>query len=229
MPLELTVLQVLDLERLSIPFYLNPESPFRRPILSHQAATHNIVLKVTVPKRTGRKRKKGSDGPFEGGEEVEASKSDAPAPAPASGPTPAPPKRGQNVCSKSRLDNPRVLRRKLQDNVDRYRVEVVGVVKGTHRFRCMKLLSSLPWLSMFTNPILALADYQWDMDQSPFIKRFREQVLSGDSTLGCPPLIDIPLYETNRGVDLADKNTLQSQRCGSSSFKRAPMSAPTSI
>ncbi|PNH35691.1 hypothetical protein BJF96_g1295 [Verticillium dahliae] len=47
---------VLDLDRLSIPFYLNPESPFRRPVMSHNAATHNVVLKITVPKRTGRKR-----------------------------------------------------------------------------------------------------------------------------------------------------------------------------
>ncbi|KAL2760445.1 hypothetical protein ACRALDRAFT_1078837 [Sodiomyces alcalophilus JCM 7366] len=151
-----TFQNVLDLERLSIPFYLNPESPFRRPILSHQAATHNIVLKVTVPKRTGRRRKKGSNGPFEG-EEVEAPNVYAPAPAS----TAAPPQRDHNVCSRSRLDNPRVLRRKLQDNVDTYRVEAVGVAKGTHRFR-------------------SLADYQWDMDQSPFMTRFMDQVMSGD-------------------------------------------------
>jgi hypothetical protein len=33
-------------------------------MLSYNAPTHNLVLKVTVPKRTGRKRKKGSDEPF---------------------------------------------------------------------------------------------------------------------------------------------------------------------
>lgn len=112
---------VLDLDRLSIPFYLNPESPFRRPVMSHNAATHNVVLKITVPKRTGRKRKTGSSGPFEGeSNAMEPGGVDAPS---------------SHVCSKAREDNPRVLRRKLQDNIDDYRVEPVGLVKGTHRFR----------------------------------------------------------------------------------------------
>lgn len=110
----------MDLERLSIPFYLNPDSPNRRPIMSHHASAHNIVLKVVVPKRTGRKRKRGSNDPFEG--EIEMVDAEAP----------------QNqVCSQSRLDNPKVLRRKMQDNVDRYHVEAVGIAKGVHRFRGM--------------------------------------------------------------------------------------------
>ena len=86
--------------------------------MSHHALAHNVVLKVTVPKRTGRKRKRGSDDPFEG--EMVAPFAGVPK---------------DNVCSKSRLDNPRVVRRKLQDNVDKYRVEPVGLVKGIHRFR----------------------------------------------------------------------------------------------
>jgi general transcription factor 3C polypeptide 5 (transcription factor C subunit 1) len=110
----------MDLERLSIPFYLNPDSPNRRPIMSHHASAHNIVLKVVVPKRTGRKRKRGSNDPFEG--EIEMVDAEAP----------------QNqVYSQSRLDNPKVLRRKMQDNVDRYHVEAVGIAKGVHRFRGM--------------------------------------------------------------------------------------------
>lgn len=112
----------MDLERLSIPFYLNPDSPYRRPVMSHHASAHNLVLKVTVPKRTGRKRKRGSNDPFEG--EVEMADADSP---------------HAQVCSQARLDNPKVLRRKLQDNVDRYQVEAVGVVKGVHRFRGMLL------------------------------------------------------------------------------------------
>lgn len=106
------------MDRLSIPFYLNPESPYRRPVMSHHALSHNVILKVTVPKRTGRKRKRGSNDPFEG-EVLESSTAAA----------------KETVYSKSRLDNPRVLRRKLQDNVDKYRVEPVGLVKGIHRFR----------------------------------------------------------------------------------------------
>ncbi|KAL9948915.1 tau 95 subunit of transcription factor TFIIIC [Verticillium nonalfalfae] len=153
---------VLDLDRLSIPFYLNPESPFRRPVMSHNAATHNVVLKITVPKRTGRKRKKGSSGPFEGeSNAMEPGAVDAPS---------------SYVCSKAREDNPRVLRRKLQDNIDDYRVEPVGLVKGTHRFR-------------------GPADFQWNMDESPFIKRFQEGVMSGD-------LNKMREFKFNEGTDL---------------------------
>jgi general transcription factor 3C polypeptide 5 (transcription factor C subunit 1) len=83
--------------------------------------THNVILKVTVPKRTGRKRKRGTNGPWEG--EVEQ------------------PTDGQDsvmapeVVSKDRLDTPQVIRRKLQDNVGKYTVEPIGVVNSTHRYR----------------------------------------------------------------------------------------------
>ena len=73
-----------------------------------------------MPKRTGRKRKRGTDGPFEGtavtgGQEV--------------------PSDSLGVGSVSSLDSPLVLRRKLADNVGRYTVEPVGVVRNTHRYR----------------------------------------------------------------------------------------------
>jgi general transcription factor 3C polypeptide 5 (transcription factor C subunit 1) len=100
---------------------LRYDNPTARPLTSHNALTHNVVLKITVPKRTGRKRKRGSDGPWEG--EVE----------PATG--------GQdflssaNVLSRDRHDSPRLLRRKLQDNVGKYQVEPIGVINNTHRYR----------------------------------------------------------------------------------------------
>ncbi|TKW50052.1 Transcription factor tau subunit sfc1 [Colletotrichum tanaceti] len=141
--------KAFDTERNTIPFYLNPESPFRRPIMSHSATSHNVVLKITMPKRTGRKRKKGSDGPWEG--EIEM------ADIPRSGPS------REQIYSRSRLDNPKVLRRKMQDNVDSYDVEAVGVIKHTHRFRGM-------------------ADFHWGLEQSPFITRFMNQVMPGDIT-----------------------------------------------
>ncbi|GKT84588.1 RNA polymerase III transcription factor [Colletotrichum tofieldiae] len=126
-----------------------PESPFRRPIMSHSATSHNVVLKVTVPKRTGRKRKRGTNGPWEGEVEMtDVSRSES---------------SGEQICSRSRLDNPKVLRRKMQDNVDNYDVEAVGVIKHTHRFRGM-------------------ADFHWGLEQSPFISRFMNQVMPGDIT-----------------------------------------------
>ena len=96
-----------------------------RPLTSHNAATRNVVVKITVPKRTGRKRKRGSDGPFEGtvhlsngGEITSHPQGD--------------------ICSHSRLDEPRLLRRKLSDNVGKYTVEPIGVIKNTHRYRGQK-------------------------------------------------------------------------------------------
>ncbi|KAH8908982.1 hypothetical protein BR93DRAFT_977074 [Coniochaeta sp. PMI_546] len=51
--------------QISVPLYFRPDNPTVRPLTSHNAASHNVIVKVTVPKRTGRKRKRGSDGPFE--------------------------------------------------------------------------------------------------------------------------------------------------------------------
>ena len=42
----------------------HPEDPFSQPILSVNCQTNNVLLKVTVPKRTGRKRKRGTTDPF---------------------------------------------------------------------------------------------------------------------------------------------------------------------
>ena len=56
-----------------LPLYLRPHDVACAPTLSFPAQTSNVVLKVTVPKRTGRKRKRGSNGPF-----VEAATSKTP-------------------------------------------------------------------------------------------------------------------------------------------------------
>lgn len=96
---------------------MDPENAFCPSIVSHNASTHNVLLKVTVPKRTGRKRKRGTDGPWEG---TASSAGD-----------------DEQVSSQKRADHPKTLLRKLQDNVDDYRVDTVGVIKHTHRYRGM--------------------------------------------------------------------------------------------
>lgn len=118
--------------------------------MSHNARSHNVVLKVTVPKRTGRKRKRGTDGPWQGDVELQGTDTSASA--------------SENVQSVARHDDPRLLRRKLEDNVGRYHVEAVGLIKHTHRFR-------------------GLADFYWDMDKSSFARRYVDQVLPGDGIL----------------------------------------------
>ncbi|KFA79864.1 hypothetical protein S40288_03775 [Stachybotrys chartarum IBT 40288] len=107
--------------RNSIPLYLNPESPYCKPIMSHNAQSHNVVLKVTVPRRTGRKRKRGSDGPWLGDLEVADVDADS---------VPS-----TTVCSVARKDDPKLLRQKLEENVGKYHVEAVGTTRHTHRFR----------------------------------------------------------------------------------------------
>lgn len=114
--------------------------------MSHYSSSHNVLFKVTVPKRTGRKRKRGSNEPWQG-------ELDQPA-------LSARPESG-NLRSEARLDEPRALRRKLQDNVGRYGAEAVGVIKHTHRYRGM-------------------ADFNYSMKNNDFMNDFTDKILSGD-------------------------------------------------
>ncbi|KAI1329006.1 hypothetical protein F5Y16DRAFT_131225 [Xylariaceae sp. FL0255] len=105
----------------ALPLWLRPGNPTVKPIMSHHAASNNVLLKVTVPKRTGRKRKRGTNGPFIG--EIETSReivrlSDA-----------------TNVTSFARRDHPGTLLRKLKDNQEQYEVEAVGMIRDSHRYR----------------------------------------------------------------------------------------------
>ncbi|SPN98967.1 uncharacterized protein DNG_02006 [Cephalotrichum gorgonifer] len=131
----------LDPNKNSLPLYMDPENAFCPSIVSHNASTHNVLLKVTVPKRTGRKKKRGTAGPWQ----VD----------------PAPTGDGEQVASLNRADHPKVLLRKLQDNVDKYTVETTGVIKHTHRYR-------------------GLMDFQVDLGKSEFATNFVDKILSGD-------------------------------------------------
>ncbi|KAK5656286.1 hypothetical protein OQA88_4666 [Cercophora sp. LCS_1] len=134
--------------QISVPLYLRPDNPTVRPLTSHNALTHNVVLKVTVPKRTGRKRKRGSDDPFTGGDDpVVAGEG--------------------SVFSMHKLDAPKVLRRKLQDNVGRYAIEPIGIIRNTHRYRGKSRKS-------FN---LSLTDFQYSLSDSQFMTRFVDRVL----------------------------------------------------
>ena len=127
-PQRLTSVQILDSDDPDecLPLYLRPNDPMCVPILSHNTPSNNLLLKVTLPKRTGRKRKRGSQGPY-------TSDVDFPSipPANGNGPTAQP----NSIRSQSRLDTPAKLLQKLRDTVDMYSVEIVGEVKQTHRFR----------------------------------------------------------------------------------------------
>ncbi|KAI3334973.1 RNA polymerase III transcription factor IIIC subunit-domain-containing protein [Ustulina deusta] len=105
----------------ALPLWFRPDNPASKPILSHHAATNNILLKITVPRRTGRKRKRGSNEPFSG-------EPDTPDPTTVSSQV-------STVSSVARQDRPKTILRRLQDNPDQYQTEAVGMVRDSHRYR----------------------------------------------------------------------------------------------
>ncbi|KAL2842395.1 RNA polymerase III transcription factor IIIC subunit-domain-containing protein [Aspergillus pseudoustus] len=128
---------------------LRPEDAMSRPVQSISTPSNNILLKVTVPKRTGRKRKRGTDEPFV----------DDPA---RGNPGNAPPRY-----------TARELLRTLQDNEGKYQVAPVGLVERTHIFRGMPdfvfSTTNSPFINRFRDTILPF-DYrkmkEFDLDMS---------------------------------------------------------------
>ncbi|KAK3698062.1 tau 95 subunit of transcription factor TFIIIC [Vermiconidia calcicola] len=87
---------------------LRPNDPFAKKLSSVGMPTQNILMKVTIPKRTGRKRKRGANGSY-----IDASPSE---------------------MQDSNVTGPELLQR-MRDNPDRFDLELVGRVTDTHRFR----------------------------------------------------------------------------------------------
>jgi len=95
-----------------------------KPMLSHNVETRNVLLHITVPKRTGRRRKRGSNGPYLNPAAVNNHQFKAPKNSRASD------------LPRVRLDDStKHLLRSLQDNKDSYEAKPVGVIEHTHRFR----------------------------------------------------------------------------------------------
>ena len=91
-------------------------------IKSMKVLTSDIAIKVTIPKRTGLKRKRGSDGPFW-----------TPNGSPASLPD-------ESHRSPSIGRQAKRFLRSLEDNEGQYQIEVVGQVINTYRFRGLAFL-----------------------------------------------------------------------------------------
>ena len=88
-----------------------------KPLRSANVSTNNILLKVTVPKRTGLKRRRGADGPFYEGTEITES--------------------GEQAAM---LKDAQYLFHSMRDNTKSYRIEAIGTINQTHRFRGMPIL-----------------------------------------------------------------------------------------
>ncbi|TVY44231.1 Transcription factor tau subunit [Lachnellula occidentalis] len=107
-----------------IPLYLRHNDPMCVPVLSYNTPTNNVLLKITVPKRIGRKRKRGALDPSLYNDTGFSSLSDT-------GPTSS----TDSIGSQSRKDKPAELLRTLKDNASNYSIEAVAEITNTHRFR----------------------------------------------------------------------------------------------
>jgi len=132
-----------------VPLYLRHNDPMCVPILSHNAPTNNVLLKITVPKRTGRKRKRGSQDPYEFDNASET----------ATNPVASDPPE-HTIGSVSRMDEPSQILRKLKDNMNNYKVEAVGEIRQSHRYRGM-------------------SDFHQSTSNTEFIPKFKDTVLTG--------------------------------------------------
>ena len=88
-----------------------------KPLKSANVSTNNILLKVTVPKRTGLKRRRGADGPFYEGMEITES--------------------GEQAAMHK---DAQYLFRSMRDNTKNYQIEAIGSINQTHRFRSKPML-----------------------------------------------------------------------------------------
>jgi general transcription factor 3C polypeptide 5 (transcription factor C subunit 1) len=103
----------------SIEVSLRPDDPFAKTIPAGPVITGNVLLKITVPKMTGRKRKRGSDELFQFHSSHYAKDSSS----------------NDEGSALQRERHERLLRA-LSDNPTTYTVTPVGSIKETYRFRC---------------------------------------------------------------------------------------------
>lgn len=99
-----------------------------KPVIAKNVVTNDLVLKVTIPKRTGLKRKRGTCGPFQ-----ESPQS------PAGLPSTLEPEPAASVSRDTRY-----MLRGLRDNAQKYQIKPVGSIFQTHRFRGAHSYHRLP-------------------------------------------------------------------------------------
>lgn len=94
---------------------LRPEDPWAKRNEASIVKSQNVLLKISVPKRAGRKRKRGSDDPFEVHHDGHVNGS-------------------QLVGNDSKADT---LLQSMQDNPSSYTITPVGIIRQTYRFRSL--------------------------------------------------------------------------------------------
>lgn len=112
------VSQLVQEDGATASLYLKPGDRMVKPLKSVNVSTNNILFKVTVPKRTGLKRKRGADGVYHEVAEVGVL--------------------GDHAAPL--IQDAQHLFRSMCDNPKSYRVEATGTVNQTHRFRGMRIV-----------------------------------------------------------------------------------------
>lgn len=157
--------QLLNDPRLDKPIEasLRPDDPFAKTILAGQVSTENVLLKITVPKMTGRKRKRGSDEPFQFHSSHFAKE---------------PSSNDEGSASVTERRHERLLRA-LLDNPTTYTITPIGPIKETHRFRCKQITSKSNW-GILTNKFLDLPDFQYTSSTSPLMNKLKRTIMPYD-------------------------------------------------
>jgi general transcription factor 3C polypeptide 5 (transcription factor C subunit 1) len=128
-----------------------------KTILSKQIDVKQLVLKVTLPKRTGRKRKLGSKGPFLSDRALQNGS------------------RTDSTTSQTELSEAEAVLQSLRDNKARSSIQVFGKIEETHRFRSMpdfqyatttnSLMQNLRD-SIMTTDLQKVRDFKYDMSRT---------------------------------------------------------------
>lgn len=102
---------------LSVGLSLRPHDPIAKKLVSREVPVQNLLLRVTTPRRTGRKRKRGSNDPF-------------------SFPADHVPLTDEHegITASEPLEASKLLQR-MRDNPSKYSVQPIGHIKQAHRFR----------------------------------------------------------------------------------------------
>lgn len=93
---------------------MRPDDVLAKPNQSRTVTSKDLLLKITVPKRTGRKRKRGSDNPFEFQEDAQ---------------------KAVSISAAAPVSNHSHLLQSMRDNPETYQINVLGSIKKAHRFR----------------------------------------------------------------------------------------------
>ena len=104
---------------------LRPSDRMSQPISSGNVRTNDVLVHITVPMRTGRKRKRGSHAPYE---QYQLGSKTAQRRLDQTEGCPEAVRAGEPI-------NATDLLRRLEDSHNRYQVKLVGIIDRTHRFR----------------------------------------------------------------------------------------------